>query len=74
MQHMDDATDDALRDRARIAYSFDEIARATGLSTGFLRLEAARGRLKVTRLGRRVLVRRNALEDYLAAGETRDAQ
>lgn len=40
----------------RFAYSFSELARRLCVSVGFLRLEVQRGKLRPTRLGRRVLV------------------
>lgn len=54
----------------RRAFGIVELARAIGVSPGFLRLEIARGNLKVTRLGRRVLITSGELERYLAAGTT----
>jgi len=52
----------------RRAYGLPELAASLGCSAAFLRLEAARGRLPVTRLGRRVLVLAEDLERYLAEG------
>jgi hypothetical protein len=53
----------------RWGYSFGEVAERLGLSIGFLRLEAARGRLRTRRLGRRVVILANDLVDYLRTGE-----
>ncbi len=53
----------------RRAFSVKETARSLGVSPGFLRLEIERGRLQVTRLGRRVLITSGELERYLAAGQ-----
>ncbi len=49
----------------RIAYSIAELARGTGLSLSFLRLEIRRGRLRATRCGRRVLITVEELRRYL---------
>lgn len=53
----------------RLAYSIPELARKLGVSPAFLRLEAARQKLRLTRLGRRALVRAEEVERYLSAGE-----
>ncbi|MEW6272876.1 MAG: helix-turn-helix domain-containing protein [Thermodesulfobacteriota bacterium] len=58
-------TDGAL---PRLAYGVPELARALGCSAAFLRLEAQRGKLRMTRLGRRTLVLREDAEAYIAAG------
>ena len=52
----------------RVAWSFDQIAEATGLSTAFLRKEARRGALQTQRFGRRVLVLDSALRAYMDKG------
>lgn len=52
----------------RIAWSFREIADLAGLSVGFLRNEAKKGRLPIKRFGRRVLVLDKDLKEYLAQG------
>jgi excisionase family DNA binding protein len=54
----------------RIAYSIPELARRLGVSAAFLRLEGARHKLMVTRLGRRALVRAEEVERYLRAGDS----
>ena len=58
----------------RLAYSISEFATKLGVSTGFLRLEAARRKLTLTRLGRRTLVRAEEVERYLKAAESTDAR
>lgn len=52
----------------KIAYSVEETAEKTSLSKAFLRLEIKRGKLKVRRFGRRVLIRDEDLRDYIASG------
>jgi len=59
------------REEERLAYSIPELARKLGVSPAFLRLEAARQKLILTRLGRRALVRAEEVERYLRAGEAR---
>jgi excisionase family DNA binding protein len=54
----------------RLTYSIPELARKLGVSPAFLRLEAARHKLILTRLGRRALVRAEEVERYLKAGDT----
>jgi excisionase family DNA binding protein len=53
---------------ARQAFSIAEIAELTTLSKAFLRLEIKRGKLKISRFGRRVIVRDEDLREYLANG------
>ena len=53
---------------ARLAYGLKDAAHHLSVSVGFLRLEIARGRLKPTRLGRRLVIRCNELERYLSTG------
>jgi hypothetical protein len=52
-------------DSPRLAFSINEVARKLGVSPGLLRLESQRGRLKVSRIGRRVVVRTDELARYL---------
>lgn len=54
--------------RNKIAYSIEEISEKTSLSKAFLRLEIKRGKLKVRRFGRRVLVRDEDLRTYIENG------
>jgi len=56
----------------RLAWSLDEIAESTGLSLGFLRKDVRRGALPVRRFGRRVLVLKEDLENYLIKGSQKD--
>ncbi|MBC7933018.1 MAG: DNA-binding protein [Rubrivivax sp.] len=56
----------------RVAWSLQEIARATGLSLGFLRNEVRRGGLRVKRFGRRVLVLDEDLKIYLSEGSRKE--
>jgi excisionase family DNA binding protein len=55
----------------RLAVSIAEAAQMVGMSVGYVRNEIASGRLKVARLGRRVLVRRDDLGRYLDAATGR---
>ena len=52
----------------RLAWSLAEISELTNLSLPFLRAEVRGGRLEVRKFGRRVLVRDQDLEKYLAQG------
>ena len=52
----------------KLAYSVEEISEQTSLSKAFLRLEIKRGKLKVRRFGRRVLIRDEDLREYIAGG------
>jgi excisionase family DNA binding protein len=56
---------DVITEKTRIAFSVEEIAKQTSLSKAFLRLEIKRGKLRVKRFGRRVLVLKSDLENYL---------
>jgi excisionase family DNA binding protein len=51
----------------RLLLSVEEFARCAGVSRQFVRLEIARGKIRATRLGRRVLLRTNEINRYLAA-------
>jgi excisionase family DNA binding protein len=55
----------------RVAWSLQEVAKATGLSLGFLRNDVRRGVLPVRRFGRRVLVLDEDLKVYLSEGSQR---
>lgn len=57
-----------ISEQNRIAYSVEEISQQTSLSKAFLRLEIKRGKLKVKKFGRRVLVRDEDLREYIANG------
>lgn len=50
----------------QVAFGLPRLAQVIDVSVPFLRLEAARGRLKVTRLGRRIVVTKENVERYLA--------
>lgn len=50
----------------RLAFGLGEVAQMLGVSASFMRLEVARGRLGVFRLGKRTLVSREVLERYLS--------
>ena len=52
-----------------LLYTFDSAARVTGLSSVFLRKEAARGNLRVRRFGRAVRIPAAALREYALGDE-----
>ncbi len=52
----------------RMAWGLGEISEFTGLSVPFLRNEVRAGRLAVRKFGRRILVRDEDLQRYLAEG------
>jgi len=54
----------------RLAFGLSEVAQMLGVSPSFMRLEVARGRLGVFRLGKRTLITRQTLERYLAEHQT----
>lgn len=54
--------------QAKLAWSIEEIANATGLSKNFLRYEVKRNNLPVRKFGRRVLVLNNDLIEYIESG------
>ena len=49
-----------------VALSVEQFASQLGVSTGLVRLEIARGRLRASRVGRRVVILRDDAERYLA--------
>ncbi len=51
-----------------MAFTVEEIAEQTTLSKAFLRLEIKRGKLKVKRFGRRVVVLYEDLRNYIDNG------
>jgi excisionase family DNA binding protein len=57
-----------ITDKNKLAYSVEEIAEQTSLSKAFLRLEIKRGKLKIRRFGRRVIIRDEDLREYIANG------
>lgn len=57
-----------ISEKTKIAYSVEEISEQTSLSKAFLRLEIKRGKLKIKRFGRRVLIRDEDLREYIANG------
>jgi excisionase family DNA binding protein len=52
-------------DVTRIAYSIKEVASQIGVSAGLVRLEIARGVLRPTQIGRRLVVAHEELQRYL---------
>ena len=59
---------EVITEKSKIAYSVEEISEQTSLSKAFLRLEIKRGKLKIRRFGRRVLIRDEDLREYIANG------
>jgi excisionase family DNA binding protein len=52
----------------RLAYSVDEAARLTGLSRDLLYDQMRRGNLRYVKIGRRRLIARQYLEQFLGVG------
>jgi hypothetical protein len=50
---------------APVAYSTKSLAKAYELSPGLIRLEIARGRLKICRVGRRIVILRESVDEWL---------
>ena len=59
---------ETINETKKIAYSVEEISEKTSLSKAFLRLEIRRGKLKIKRFGRRVLIRDEDLREYIENG------
>jgi len=57
--------DNGFRDSRR-AFGIVEVAELIGVSPAFIRLEIQRKRLPTLRVGRRVLISRDAFDQYLA--------
>ena len=55
----------------RLAYSVDEAAQLTGLSRDLLYGEMRRGHLNYIKIGRRRLITRHHLEQFLTPGDER---
>ncbi|MBK8302343.1 MAG: excisionase family DNA-binding protein [Chloracidobacterium sp.] len=53
----------------KLAFSVEEISSLTGLSKGFIRAEIRRRNIRIRRFGRRVLILRNDLDEYLTRYE-----
>jgi excisionase family DNA binding protein len=49
----------------RAVFSVQEVARRFGVSEGLVRLEIVRGRLKCRRIGRRVILLENDLQEWI---------
>jgi excisionase family DNA binding protein len=49
----------------KLAFSLPNLARALDVSTVFLRLEIKRGKLRPTRVGRRIIIKREDIIAYL---------
>jgi excisionase family DNA binding protein len=59
---------DTISEKTKMAFTVEEIAEQTTLSKAFLRLEIKRGKLKVKRFGRRVVVLYEDLRNYIDNG------
>ncbi len=59
---------DTILEKSKMAFTVEEIAEQTTLSKAFLRLEIKRGKLKVKRFGRRVVVLYEDLRNYIDNG------
>ncbi len=57
-----------ITEKTKMAFTVEEIAEQTTLSKAFLRLEIKRGKLKVKRFGRRVVVLYEDLRNYIDNG------
>ncbi len=57
-----------ITEKTKMAFTIEEIAEQTTLSKAFLRLEIKRGKLKVKRFGRRVVVLYEDLRNYIDNG------
>jgi excisionase family DNA binding protein len=55
-------------EKSKLAYSVEEVSEQTSLSKAFLRLEIRRGNLKATPFGRRKLICKADLDQYLING------
>jgi excisionase family DNA binding protein len=62
------ATITPIRER-RESFSPGETARMHGLSTGLIRAEIARGNLRASRIGRRIVISRESIEAWLASNQ-----
>jgi excisionase family DNA binding protein len=55
-------------EQERLTYSVDEAASALGVNPRTVYEAIARGELPHTRVGRRIVIGRKALDDFLASG------
>lgn len=58
----------------KLAFSIQEISDVTSLSKAFLRGEIRRKNLSATRFGRRILILKDDLQDYLEKGSPGKAE
>ena len=59
---------DSVIENQRICLSVAETAAVVGVSQSFVRLEIRRGRLRTTKVGRRRLILRSAITEWLQDG------
>jgi excisionase family DNA binding protein len=71
---MTDANLFAARDDARLAYNIDEFGRAIGVGRTAVKKAIKSGELRIARLGSRVIISREAAQDYLKALEWRSSK
>lgn len=60
---------ETITEKQKITYSVEEVSSQTSLSKSFLRNEIRAGNLKVRRIGRRVLILPEDLQNYLKGDE-----
>jgi excisionase family DNA binding protein len=70
---MTDANLFAARDDVRLAYNIDEFGRAIGVGRTAVKRAIKSGELRIARLGTRVIISREAAQDYIKALEWRSA-
>lgn len=58
----------------KLAWSFDEVSQALGVTKGHLRNEVRRGRLSAIRSGRRTLILDEELHRYLSESNTNNVE
>jgi excisionase family DNA binding protein len=68
MSNIPNATPTSIYER-RLALSPKELARRYGVSLGLIRLEITRGKLRALRIGRRVVIPMEAVEEWLVAAK-----
>jgi hypothetical protein len=65
------ASQSLMEAQTRLAYGLKQAAVSLDVSVSFLRLEIARGRLRPSRLSRRLVITDEELRRYLAQGQER---
>ena len=62
-----------VKNEKQLAYSVEQVSEQTTLSKPFLRNEIRAGHLKVRRIGRRVIILHDDLQNYLTKQEALNA-